>query len=319
MNCETTSNFPPTASSERFIFPASSSKTRRPQTLSARRAASFSVSEDVFTLRSAKKTGISLDGCRNLLFLLYSIEESEADEAQRIRADQNLITGTHRKESYDYTDSKQSGEIVLDYVSSYDRSERIKKPFYKSAALFFDWFEMLLISCCCVLFLFSFVMRPTRVVGASMETTLLEDDLLIVSDLFYTPEQGDILVFQNLDSGRKEPIVKRVIAVSGQWIDIEFHSDKTMTVKVADSEEALATAEPLDESDHVRFDLNTSQVLSDHTYPLRVPEDCYFCMGDNRNHSLDSRSYSIGFVKRDTIIGKVIFRMLPVDRLGFVN
>lgn len=282
-------------------------------------AASFSVSEDVFTLRSAKKTGISLAGCRNLLFHLYLIEETEADEAQLLRDEQNLVTAAHRKDSYDYTDSKQSGEIVLDYVSSYDRSERVKKPFYKSAALLFDWFEMLLISCCCVLFLFSFVMRPTRVVGASMETTLLEDDLLIVSDLFYTPEQGDILVFQNLESGRKEPIVKRVIAVSGQWVDIEFNDDKTMTVKVADTEEELKTAEPLDESAYVRFDLKTTQVLSDHTYPLQVPEDCYFCMGDNRNHSLDSRSYSIGFVERDTVIGKVIFRMLPVNRLGFVK
>ncbi len=282
-------------------------------------ATSFSVFENSFTLKNAKKTGISIEGVRNLLFLLYSLEPVESEETDRLQDGHKLVTDAHRKDSYDYSSAKRNTEVVLNYISSYDRSERVKKSFYKGAAFLYDWLEMLLISCCCVLFLFSFVMRPTRVIGASMETTLLQDDLLIVSDLFYTPEQGDIIVFQNHASGRKDPIVKRVIAVSGEWIDIEFHADKTMSVKVAESEEALKTAEPLDESDHVRFDLDTAQVLSDHTYPLRVPEDCYFCMGDNRNHSLDSRSYSIGFVKRDTIIGKVIFRMLPLERLGLVR
>lgn len=182
----------------------------------------------------------------------------------------------------------------------------------------YDCFETFLAAAGFILLLFSFILRPARVIGSSMYSTLVEGDRLIVSDLFYTPVAGDIIVFQNHESARKTPIVKRVIATEGQWIDIRFNDDYTMTVWVADTPEALAETEPLDESDYVLY-LTDQRLLSSWTYPLQVPQGCCFCMGDNRNHSLDSRSADIGFVNHDNIIGRVLIRILPITKFGIVS
>ncbi len=182
----------------------------------------------------------------------------------------------------------------------------------------FEIIEMLALACCFVLLLFNYVARPAKVVGPSMENTFIEGDTVIVSDLFYTPKYADIVVFQNLESSRRDPIIKRVIATEGQWVDIQFNSDHTMTVYVADTEEGLDDAEPLDESGYAQF-LTDQRVTSAHTYPLQVPEGKIFVMGDNRNHSLDSRSNEIGFVSEENIIGKVLLRILPLNKFGTVK
>ena len=195
-----------------------------------------------------------------------------------------------------------------------------KDPQNKSGVLsgLYDCLETMIAAACFVLLLFSFIARPARVEGASMLSTLVEGDTLLVSDLFYTPSCGDIVVFQNHESSRTKPIVKRVIATEGQWIDIRFNDDRTMTVWVADTKEELATAEPLDESDYAQY-LTDQRVLSSWSYPLQVPEGCCFCMGDNRNHSLDSRSADIGFVNRENIVGRVLVRIIPLSKFGFIS
>ena len=55
------------------------------------------------------------------------------------------------------------------------------------------------------------------------------------------------------------------------------------------------------------------------TYPVEIPEGCYFCMGDNRLHSKDSRSLPVGFVDKEQIVGKVIFRLYPFDKIGRIG
>ena len=98
-----------------------------------------------------------------------------------------------------------------------------KKPETKTsiAADIFEWIEMIILSACVVLLIFTFVARPAVVDGASMENTLHDKELLIISDAFYKPEYKDIVVVQKIDSSHPAPIVKRVIATEGQTVDIE--------------------------------------------------------------------------------------------------
>ena len=96
----------------------------------------------------------------------------------------------------------------------------------------FEWLEMIILSACIVLLVFTFVVRPANVDGQSMEDTLHHREMLLISDLFYEPERGDIVVFQKINSTHPEPIVKRVIATEGETVDIDFD---TWTVTVTDA------------------------------------------------------------------------------------
>ncbi len=175
----------------------------------------------------------------------------------------------------------------------------------------FEWVEMIVLSACAVLLLFTFVVRPAFVDGRSMENTLHDKELLLISDIGFAPEHGDVIVFQKINSTHPAPIVKRVIATEGETVDIDFD---TWTVTVTDIN---GEARVLDESDYRK--LTTDQrVTSDLDYPLTVGEGELFVMGDNRNHSLDSRSSAIGLVKEEEIIGKVLCRIFPLNKFGGV-
>lgn len=213
-----------------------------------------------------------------------------------------------------------SENVVLDYVSALDEESEKKRTDdskRKMLEMFYDFIETLAFAACFVLVFFGFIARPAKVVGSSMESTLTEGDTVIVSKLFYEPEYGDIVVFQNRDSHRSDPLIKRVIATEGQWVNIVFHNDRTMTVYVADSLEELDTSEPLDESGYVLFKQD-AHITSDLKFPIEVPEGTVFAMGDNRNHSLDSRSTGIGFIPEEHIVGRLIVRFLPLNKFGAV-
>jgi signal peptidase I len=167
----------------------------------------------------------------------------------------------------------------------------------------YEWFEAIITALMLVIVVMIFLLRPANVEGPSMETTLHENDRLIFTDIGYTPEYGDIVIVDSEGLGKF--IVKRVIATGGQTIDIDF---TTGAVTV----------------DGVRLEENyiSSDTLNDeggHTYPVTVPADSVFVMGDNRIHSTDSRSARVGFVKVDDIYGKVVFRFYPFSKMGVVE
>lgn len=179
------------------------------------------------------------------------------------------------------------------------------------AANIFEWIEMIVLSACLILLIFTFVLRPARVDGNSMQETLHDGEMLLISDIAYTPRRGDILVFQKVNSLHPAPIVKRVIATEGETVDIDFD---TWTVTVTDTD---GQAHVLDEC--YRKLATDARVTSDLEYPIKVGEGQLFVMGDNRNHSLDSRSSAIGLVNENEIIGKVLLRFFPFNKIGVIE
>ncbi len=166
----------------------------------------------------------------------------------------------------------------------------------------FDWGEALLISLSAVILIFVFGVRIIGVQGSSMVPTLHQSNQLLVSNLFYTPEKGDVVILTK-DSFIDSPIVKRVIATEGDTIDIDFETG-----------EVTINGEVLQE-DYIAEPTTT---YYDVTFPQTVPEGCIFVMGDNRNHSTDSRDSQLGMVDTRYIIGKVLMRIYPFQEIGTV-
>lgn len=180
----------------------------------------------------------------------------------------------------------------------------------------YDMIEILVIAACVVLMLYSFVCRVCIVSGGSMDTTLADRQLLMVSNINYTPDTGDIIVFHqttNESFGLNEPVVKRVIATAGQTIDIDFD---TWTVTITDTDGSVSV---LDESEYMYLKEGYPLLKSDFDYPMEIPEGYIFVMGDNRNHSTDSRSRWIGLVDERRVMGKAILRLTPFSKFGTLD
>ena len=148
--------------------------------------------------------------------------------------------------------------------------------------------------------LFTFVVRIIVVSGPSMENTLIGGDLILVWSLGYTPKQGDIVVLTQ-ESYQEDSIVKRVIAVEGQRVDIDY---STGAVYVDDV--------PLKEN-YIKDQMRVPS-YGEGVNHVTVPEGCIFVMGDNRNHSADSRYPEIGIVDNRCVIGRGVAVVFPFSR-----
>lgn len=172
----------------------------------------------------------------------------------------------------------------------------------------YDWLEIFVITVSAILLIFTFLIRIAFVDGDSMKNTLIDKETLAVSNLFYTPKQGDIVVFQAPDSHIPGGVVKRVIATEGQTVDIDFEN---WTVYVDD--------EPLDEP-YVNFVPGVFMLNYQNTeFPLTVPEGHIFVMGDNRNESNDSRNADVGCIDTRYVFGRVLFRVTPFSKFGGID
>lgn len=180
----------------------------------------------------------------------------------------------------------------------------------------FDYIEIFVFSVCAVILVFTFVLRLCRVDGPSMRHTLEDGEVLIVSDIYYTPERGDIVVFHQTGNGvsaYNKPIVKRVIATAGQYVKIDYDAG---LVYVSD-DDIYDVSELLEESGYVFLDGGRWDAYG--TLERYVPEGYIFVMGDNRNHSDDSRVSAIGLVDTRRVFGRVIFRILPLAAAGNID
>ncbi len=167
----------------------------------------------------------------------------------------------------------------------------------------FDWVQNIAIILTAVILIFVFAFRVIGVEGSSMVPTLHDRDWMVISNLFYEPKQGDIVVLTKKQF-MEQPIVKRIIAVEGQTVDIDFD---TGTVKV----DGQVLNEPyIAEKTKRQFDME---------FPVTVDENCVFVLGDNRMHSSDSRVSSLGMVDKRYILGRLLIRIYPFNQFGFVE
>lgn len=152
-----------------------------------------------------------------------------------------------------------------------------------------------------VSFAFIFIFRTVGVVGSSMFPTLENGDRIILSAFDYVPENGDIVVTCQPDgsSAIEDVLVKRIIATEGQTIDIDFEKSIVYVDGVA-----------LDEP----YINEPTRDKEDFHKPVTVPEGYVFVMGDNRNHSTDSRDNRIGMIREEYILGEALFRMMPFGK-----
>ena len=180
-----------------------------------------------------------------------------------------------------------------------------------------EYVEILVFSLSLVLIIFSFCVRLCEVKGDSMNMTLIDKEKLLISNVLYAPEYGDIIVFHQTGY-LNEPVVKRVIAVGGETIDMNF---ETMEVTITDKN---GNKRILDE-DYAYYDPSERAQKkykahpTDQMFPLYVPEGYLFVMGDNRYNSLDSRFGEVSLVDERRVLGKVIFRITPFSKLGMVD
>lgn len=176
-----------------------------------------------------------------------------------------------------------------------------------------DYVEIFAVAICIVILLFTVAFRTCTVDGASMNNTLINGETLIISDLFYTPKRGDIIVFHQTGDNawdKNEPLVKRVIGVGGDTVRIDY-DNWTVTITDADGNVSVLDEPYIYLSERRSFFSGTAEYT--------VPEGSLFVLGDNRNESLDSRFEEIGFVDSRRVLGKVILRASQISKFGTVN
>lgn len=163
-----------------------------------------------------------------------------------------------------------------------------------------EWFVAILVAVVLAVIIRTFFFELVQVSGPSMESTMHTGDRLVVTKLGYTPKQGDIVVFRP-DRHPDEPYIKRVIATEGQTVDIDFI---TGTVYV----DGEVYEEP--------YIKNRTQLKSNVEFPIIVPKDCVFVMGDNRMESHDGRSLDVSSIKTENITDQDVYYAYPDDKTG---
>lgn len=204
-------------------------------------------------------------------------------------------------------------EFNFSPLNDYSRSKNDRARFKES---FFSWVNTLFASIIAAMLILIFVFRMNVVVGESMEPTLYENERLILFQLGYEPQYGDIVAIRadnipnQLTGEMGELIIKRVIGLEGDVIDIDSATGIV-----------YRNGEALDEP-YIAESIDAAH-LGNLTYPITVSENCIFVLGDNRNHSLDSRfadnGYTdtfVGCVDEDFVLGKAVLRIWPLDRFG---
>ncbi len=157
----------------------------------------------------------------------------------------------------------------------------------------YDFADSVIYAVIAITIIFVFFVRVFSVDGISMVPTLHNNDMIVVAYAGSKLEKGDVVVVAKTP-GFSESLVKRVIALGGDSVYINFSTGK---VYVNDAE-------------LIEYYVNTpTERQYDIAFPVTVPEGSVFLLGDNRNDSIDSRSSLIGCVEEDNIIGRVLFKL----------
>ena len=169
----------------------------------------------------------------------------------------------------------------------------------------FGWLVYILILIGLTYLIITYVGQRTRVSGHSMETTLSDGDNLIVDKLSYRfkdPKRYDIVVFP-YKYEENTYYIKRIIGLPGE------------TVLVIDGYAYI-------DGQQLTSDIYGAEIMDSPgiaAEPITLGEDEYFVLGDNRNHSSDSRDPSVGILHREDLIGKAWVRIYPFDKMGVIR
>ena len=174
----------------------------------------------------------------------------------------------------------------------------------KSRREIYDWIYCLSVALIICVVIFAFFIRLIDVRGTSMNPTLNNNDKMLVSGLFYEPKVGDVVVFKKDEYDPERALVKRVIAVEGQVINMDFDRG------IVDVDGV-----PLEED----YRMEPDTYMIDFIGPQTVPEGCVFVMGDNRNASTDSRKKEIGMVDTRLILGRAYAVVYPLSQVRTIK
>lgn len=211
--------------------------------------------------------------------------------------------GSEKEKQFYLLEGDEGEEPVVTLTKKSRHSYNPDKP--RRIDMAFDFLEIFVFSLVAVLVFTTFFFRHTIVEGPSMEQTLYGGEHLITTNLFYTPARGDIIVCEDFATGHHKPIVKRVIAVAGDTVEILPTCIKVNGVELP--EPYVYT------DDYDGFYTNDPSFCR----KLTVGEGEIFVAGDHRSNSDDSRKF--GPVKSDSVLGKVVLRFFPFDRFGIVK
>ncbi len=220
----------------------------------------------------------------------------------------------------DFTDnsSYQDPEKTVKAEQRGDNSSSEKKKDDEEEtfnASLMEWVRDIIIALCIALCI-SLLIKPTIVKESSMEPNFNSNDYIFLSKTAYKfgrePKHGDVIVFRTssehlLDAnGKHKLLIKRVIGLPGDRI------------KIANGE-VYVNGEADDQSYTKDGDTWLEDRGDDEVFEITVPEGELFCMGDNREVSVDSRSDDVGCVDQDTIVGKAVFRLFPLSEAGVIH
>ncbi|RKM62669.1 MULTISPECIES: signal peptidase I [unclassified Butyrivibrio] len=151
----------------------------------------------------------------------------------------------------------------------------------------------------------TFVAQRTQVIGSSMNPTVYDSESLIlekVSYRFHDPKRFDIVVFP-YEHGNKQNFIKRVIGLPGEKVRIDYDGN------------IYINGEILEENYGAEVIQDPQRAAEE----ITVPEGEFFVLGDNRNHSMDSRDESVGTIKKSRIMGRAVFRIFPLNKFGGIK
>lgn len=170
------------------------------------------------------------------------------------------------------------------------------------------WLQALVVALVVLILVFTFVGRIITVDGDSMLPTLHNKDIMLLRGIGYTPEQGDVVVLtKDFSHYEDQPIVKRVIAVGGQTIRIDYDESKVYVDGIALNEPYIL--------ENIMYRKGGDLSIEE----LTVPEGSVFVMGDNRNDSSDSRHVELGAIDNRYILGKVVTVLFSPYKWGLTD
>ncbi len=235
-----------------------------------------------------------------------SFSQTEGSDAAEVPSDKALSEGNSDGDSGSDSDGDSEEKDILGFKGKKKKSRKDKEDadeinIVKDLISLFIYIVVVILICFCVI---RYVGQRSTVDGSSMLTTLEDGDNLWIDKFTYhfkLPERFDIVVFPYQDTDTL--YIKRVIGLPGE------------TVQITPTGDILINGVVLEEH-YCDYRIENPGIASS---PITLGEDEFFVMGDNRNNSKDSRFSDVGNIKRDSIIGKAVFRITPLKKIGRVE